>query len=123
MAAKPAGVREKLRALQLVQRATQVLEQHLGVGDRTLAEFVLDQARAARGEGPAGLQAALKGHGCEVPRELAQAVVGLVERHEREAAAGGAPAPRRSRARRPRTRPPRYSPGWPSRTTAAGPRR
>ena len=90
MAAKPAGVREKLRALQLVQRATQVLEQHLGVGDRTLAEFVLDQARAARGEGPAGLQAALKGHGCEVSRELAQAVVGLVERHEREAAAGGA---------------------------------
>ena len=81
--------------MRLLSRVVEALENHLGVGDRTLAEFAVELGRAAAraGEGEAGLVRRLAAEGCELPRDLVGTLHALVARAEREAEEAARSAP------------------------------
>ena len=85
----------KLQHLALVSKVSQELDNHLGVSDRTLAEFVIELANDSRDASAFGV--ALKENGAELSPALAESLFALVATLKPGAVPGSA-APARSAA-------------------------
>ena len=117
----------KLAHLSLVNKVTTELENHIGIADKTLSEFIIDLA--GKHTDPRAFQKALEDAGAELSFDLVRSLLGIIQRmkpggSKEEAPAGvrwaGARAPRRNRADPPPTIPCR---GSRSETTPSAPRR
>eukprot|EP00698_Gefionella_okellyi_P007728 TRINITY_DN1885_c0_g2_i1.p1 TRINITY_DN1885_c0_g2~~TRINITY_DN1885_c0_g2_i1.p1 ORF type:complete len:967 (-),score=246.37 TRINITY_DN1885_c0_g2_i1:44-2944(-) len=73
-----------LQQLSLVQRVIVELENHLGLNDKTVAEFVIDLAR--KSPTAAAYTAALSSNGAEFPAALVNSIYSLVQRFTAPAA-------------------------------------
>jgi len=69
---------EKLQYLSLVSKITTELENHLGIADKTLAEFVIDMAKG-KGSSKA-FKKALDEQGAELPSSLAETLFNIIQR-------------------------------------------
>ena len=95
---------DELAKLQLVSKVCGRLDEELGVGDRTLAEFVIHLAET-QGT-PSAFGAALAENGADFPEPFVAALFALVDDARRAPAPPRPPRP--PRTPRP-TRPPRTS--------------
>ncbi|KAF0904588.1 hypothetical protein E2562_035687 [Oryza meyeriana var. granulata] len=100
--APPAGgvVRDGLRRLtqlSLVSKVCSELEAHLGVGDRVLAEFIVDLGRAS--PSVADFDAKLKAHGAELPDYLVRSLHTVIHAIPLHAAEADSPAPQNPTSR------------------------
>ena len=68
----------ELQYLSLVSKVCTELDNHLGVSDKTLAEFIIDLAKK-NPELPA-FRAALDENGAEFPQSFAQSLLALIQR-------------------------------------------
>ena len=73
---------EELRELELVSKITAELENHLGVSDKTLAEFVLSLARS-HSQSAQEFSSALTSYGAELSLELCRRLLSLVHSIDR----------------------------------------
>ncbi|XP_015694102.1 probable pre-mRNA-splicing factor ATP-dependent RNA helicase DEAH5 isoform X2 [Oryza brachyantha] len=85
----------RLTQLSLVSKVCSELETHLGVGDRVLAEFIVDLGRAS--PSVADFDASLRAHGAELPDYLARTLHTVIHAIPPNAADG--PAPRNPTSR------------------------
>ncbi|KAL3928499.1 MAG: hypothetical protein SGPRY_002362 [Prymnesium sp.] len=69
---------EKLQYLSLVQKVCQELDHHLGLSDKTLAEFIIDLAK--RHEDLPAFRSALEENGAEFPASFASSLHTLVKK-------------------------------------------
>ena len=77
----------KLAKLALVNKVSKELENHLGVADKTLSEFVISLAEeSADAE---GFKTALAGVGAEVDDAFAESLLGLIRRGRKRKTIGG----------------------------------
>lgn len=89
----------RLEYLSLVSRVCGELEHHLGVGDKTLAEFVIDLARGPGVAGAEDFAAELARNDAEFPGDLAATLYAIIAKMSpapkpsASAAAAAAPAP------------------------------
>ena len=87
----------ELQYLSLVSKVCTELDNHLGVSDKTLAEFIIDLAKK-NPELPA-FRAALDENGAEFPQSFAQSLLALIQRlMPKEQPKAAAAAPPRARA-------------------------
>uniref|UniRef100_A0A0E0PXH9 RNA helicase n=1 Tax=Oryza rufipogon TaxID=4529 RepID=A0A0E0PXH9_ORYRU len=101
-ASTPAGgaVRDGLRRLtqlSLVSKVCSELEAHLGVGDRVLAEFIVDLGRAS--PSVADFDAKLKAHGADLPDYLARTLHTVIHAIPTHADDAPVPAPQNPASR------------------------
>uniref|UniRef100_A0A7S0R6B2 RNA helicase n=2 Tax=Pyramimonas obovata TaxID=1411642 RepID=A0A7S0R6B2_9CHLO len=79
---------KKLQYLSLVSKITTELDNHLGVGDKTLAEFIIEMAGSH--EKPTSFQKALEEAGAEMPLQLVTTLFNIIQRMlPKEKKAGG----------------------------------
>ena len=67
---------ENLEFLSLVSKVTSEIQNHLGVSDKTLAEFVIDQHAGAKGV--ADFKEQLEAMGAEFPQSLVESIDRLI---------------------------------------------
>ena len=67
----------KLAALALVNKVTKELENHLGIADKTLSEFVINLAD--ENDTPEKFQTALGAVGAEVDDAFAESLLALIQ--------------------------------------------
>jgi ATP-dependent RNA helicase DHX8/PRP22 len=68
---------ERLQSLSLVSKVCQQLDVHLGISDKTLAEFIIDLAESNASDA-ASFHSALAENGAEFPLEIAVSLLSLV---------------------------------------------
>ena len=78
----------RLLSLQLVSKVCTELDNHLGLSDKTLAEFVIHLAEGA--ETCAAFEAKLQSNGAEFPTALSESIFRLIQ--QMKPAGGGAAA-------------------------------
>ncbi|KAK2080151.1 hypothetical protein QBZ16_000004 [Prototheca wickerhamii] len=92
---------QKLQYLSLLSKVTTELENHLGVGDKTLSEFIIETSRPQRDA--AGFKAALSAQGAELPEGLAERLWGIIQRlmpgRGAQSGGGGGGAPGKAQPR------------------------
>ena len=69
---------ERLQALSLVSKVCSELDTHLGLSDKTLAEFIVDLAEGCKGD-VSKFQSDLSENGADFPPPLCAALLRLVE--------------------------------------------
>lgn len=69
----------QLQQLELVSKITNELENHLGVSDKTLAEFVIDLARS-NGSSAHAFASALKSNGAELPLDFCTRLLSIIRK-------------------------------------------
>ena len=114
----------KLAHLSLVNKVTTELENHIGIADKTLSEFIIDLA--GKHDEPRAFQKALEDAGAELSFDLVRNLLEMIQRmrpkagskSDGERTAGGAASGSRAR---PTADDP--LPGSPCATTRRGPRR
>ena len=77
---------EELSYLSLVSKVAQELDNHLGISDKTLAEFIIDLADT-HGE-PAAFHTALVENGAEVAKSFATNLLAIIQKMRPAKAAG-----------------------------------
>ena len=70
---------QKLQHLSLINKVTKELDKNLGVNDKTLAEFIVDIAKASKFD-PKTFFNELQKNGAELPEPFANELVGTIER-------------------------------------------
>jgi len=79
---------QKLQHLSLINKVTKELDKNLGVNDKTLAEFIVDIAKAAKFD-PKTFFNELQKNGAELPEPFANELVGTIARLANKGGGGG----------------------------------
>ena len=77
----------KLAHLSLVNKVTTELENHIGIADKTLSEFIIDLA--GKHTDPRAFQKALEDAGAELSFDLVRSLLGIIQRMKPGGSKGG----------------------------------